>query len=85
MKSTPLSYTVYRNIFTFPIKDYYSKAGVDFSKYSFEEVGRQWINEYERRRLEGSLYAGAEEIIRFITDNGQEQSILSSLFSLYPG
>ena len=78
MELKPLSITEYKDIFTFPIKEYYTKAGMDFDKYSFEKVGRQWINEYEKRRLEGRLYDGAEEILQFISDNGQEQSILSA-------
>ena len=40
----------YRNVFTFPVKDYYSLAGFDFTKESFEKVGREWMDEYEKRK-----------------------------------
>ena len=73
-----LSIEDYREIFTFPVKDYYEKAGVDFSRHSFETVGKQWIEEYERRRLEGKVYAGAEDVLKFIAGKGIEQSILSA-------
>ncbi|MCR5299274.1 MAG: HAD family hydrolase, partial [Erysipelotrichaceae bacterium] len=32
----PLSLDEYRHIFTFPVIDYYRKAGFDFDVYSFE-------------------------------------------------
>ena len=78
MNLNPLSIAGYKNIFTFPIKDYYTKTGMDFDKYSFEEVGRNWITEYEKRRFEGKLFEGAREVLQFISDNKQKQSILSA-------
>jgi phosphoglycolate phosphatase len=78
MNLKPLSIAEYRNIFNFPIKEYYACAGIDFTKYSFEAVGKQWIDEYEKRKLEGSLYKGAEEVLKFVSDKGIEQSILSA-------
>lgn len=78
MELQPLSTYGYKSIFTFPIKEYYAKAGIDFNKYSFEEVGRQWIVEYEKRRLESRLYEGAKEVLQYISGKGIEQSILSA-------
>jgi phosphoglycolate phosphatase len=78
MNLNPMSITGYKDIFTFPIKDYYTKTGMDFEKYSFEEVGSHWITEYEKRRYEGKLYEGAREVLQFISDNRQRQSILSA-------
>ncbi|HSD64152.1 MAG TPA: HAD family hydrolase, partial [Ignavibacteriaceae bacterium] len=45
-----LSLKAYRKIFTFPVQDYYEKAGLDFSKYPFEVLGREWMDEYEIRK-----------------------------------
>ncbi len=73
-----LSLNEYRDIFTFPVKDYYAKAGFDFNKYSFEEVGAEWVEQYESRRLESSLHSGAEELLSQISNSGLEQSILSA-------
>ena len=73
-----LTLDVYRNIFTFPVKEYYAKAGLDLEKHSFEQLGKEWMDEYERRRLEGKLFSRAEEILRIINFNGIEQSILSA-------
>ena len=35
-----LSLDEYRQIFTFPVSDYYLKAGFDFQRHSFEKVGK---------------------------------------------
>src|ERR1035441_3524443 len=45
-----LSLEDYRFIFDFPVKNYYEKAGFNFTEYSFEEVGKQWMDEYEIRK-----------------------------------
>ena len=45
-----LSLEDYRNIFTFPVQDYYKKAGLDFTKYPFDMLGREWMDEYEKAR-----------------------------------
>lgn len=68
----------YRNVFTFPIKDYYSLAGFDFTKESFEKVGMEWMNEYERRKYECSLHDGTIEVFDKISSLGIGQSILSA-------
>lgn len=39
----------YKDVFTFPIIEYYKKAGFDFSTYTFEELADFFIVEYTRR------------------------------------
>ncbi len=73
-----LTLNYYRDIFTFPIKNYYKKAGFDFDQYTFEEVGQEWINEYERRKNECRLHKGALEILTLLQTEKIEQSILSA-------
>lgn len=73
-----LSLERYRSIFTFPVKDYYALAGLDFAKYSFEELGKEWMDEYQERRFEVGLHSNAEEALNKIHSNGIEQSILSA-------
>lgn len=36
----------YRNIFRFPVRDYYESLGFDFNRVSFEEVGTRFIENY---------------------------------------
>jgi len=68
----------YREIFTFPVHEYYKKAGLDFNKYSFEILGNEWINEYEKRKYEAYLHTGVREILDYISQNLKGQSILSA-------
>lgn len=73
-----LSLETYRNIFTFPVQDYYEKAGLDFTEYPFDVLGREWMDEYEMRKLECGLHKGAVNILDTISRKGIGQSILSA-------
>jgi len=68
----------YKNIFTFPVSEYYIKVGLDFTKYPFEELGIEWMNEYERRRSECNLHKEAERLLNLISGLGIKQSLLSA-------
>ena len=73
-----LSLADYRHIFDFPVKKYYAKAGFNFSEYSFEEVGKEWMDEYEIRKGETRLFDGAIEVLGHIASLGVDQSMLSA-------
>jgi len=77
-KLAPLTIEDYRVIFNFPVKDYYEKAGFNFSLNSFEVIGKQWMDEYERRKGETNLFDGAKDVLGFIKSSGIDQSILSA-------
>lgn len=68
----------YRLIFDFPVKNYYEKAGFDFTEYSFEEVGKQWMDEYEIRKGETVLFEGTKDVLDYVCSLGIGQSILSA-------
>lgn len=73
-----LSLQKYREIFTFPVQDYYVAAGLDFSKTSFEILGRNFIDEYESKKLTCSLFNHAVEVLSLIHKKGITQSVLSA-------
>ncbi len=73
-----LSLGEYRKIFTFPVQLYYEKAGLDFNKYSFGILGKEWMDEYERRKYECNLQEGAYYALKIISQKGVGQSILSA-------
>jgi phosphoglycolate phosphatase len=73
-----LSMDDYRHIFDFPVKKYYEKAGFNFAQYSFEEVGKQWMDEYENRKGETVLFDGTKDVLEYISSIGIEQSVLSA-------
>jgi len=68
----------YREIFTFPVKDYYIKAGHDFVDESFEKIGKDFIDEYENRKTECTLYPFAMEVLEIIHSLKIEQHLLSA-------
>ena len=73
-----LSLEKYREIFTFPVQDYYKAAGLDFSKTSFEVLGKDFIDEYEEKKLSCSLHENTIEILSTIHQKGIKQSVLSA-------
>lgn len=73
-----LSVDQYREIFTFPVKEYYAKTGLDFDKESFEVVGKEWMDGYESRKHECQLSSKAEDVLQLIKQKAIPQSILSA-------
>jgi phosphoglycolate phosphatase len=68
----------YREIFTFPVQKYYEAAGLDFSKTSFEILGKDFMIEYEANKLKCNLFDGTKELLKKIKQKGIRQSILSA-------
>ncbi len=79
----PVSLEKYRNIFDFPVKDYYEKIGFDFDKESFKIVGNDFIVNYEERVQEAKIQKYAESALRNIYESGTPQSILSARMQLH--
>lgn len=73
-----LSLKKYREIFTFPVQNYYAAAGLDFSKISFEVLGKDFIDEYEEKKLSCSLFENAVDVLSSIHKKGIGQSVLSA-------
>lgn len=47
----------YKEVFTFPIIEYYKKAGFDFNGYTFEELAEYFVVEYkERNKTESFIF-----------------------------
>lgn len=68
----------YKSIFTIPVKEYYIAAGFDFSKESFEIVGKEWMDEYEERKYEARLYDGLKAVMEKFDELGIKQSVVSA-------
>ncbi len=73
-----LTVEVYKEVFTIPVKDYYASLGFDFSRESFEVVGKYWMDEYERRKFECTLFGGVVNLMEKISTMKKGQSILSA-------
>jgi len=68
----------YLNIFDFPVRDYYSRAGFDFTKEPFEKPALQFIELYHKRMFECMLQPGALHVLEKIGKSGISQSLLSA-------
>ena len=68
----------YRELFDFPVKDYYRKLGYDFGKESFDLVGMEFITKYNNRHFEAKLHEDAVEILEHMRASGLKQNILSA-------
>jgi len=68
----------YKNVFTFPVKKYYEILGHDVSDANWEIISHEFINQYESRKRECDLYPQAEQVIKFINEQGISQSVLSA-------
>ena len=77
-KLQPLTLPRYRDIFSFPVKDYYLLLGFDFEKEPFEKVGMDFMNLYNLRQRECTLHSEAQGILLKIAGKGIPQSVLSA-------
>jgi phosphoglycolate phosphatase len=69
----------YRQIFTFPVKDYYLAAGFDFSKEAFEVPAEEYITEYHDLLPGASLFADVVPALGRFQQMGYRQFILSAM------
>ncbi|MBD3392014.1 MAG: HAD hydrolase-like protein [Chitinivibrionales bacterium] len=68
----------YQEVFDFPVRDYYRRAGFDFDEEPYEVLATEFIEEYERRRHECGLREGAQEVVARCAGAGLKQHILSA-------
>jgi len=69
----------YLDIFTFPVKDYYEKAGFDFNKEKFEIPALQFIELYHQKLKYASLHPEVVNILNYAKTKGIQQYVLSAM------
>ncbi len=74
-----LSLERYRNVFSFPVKDYYEKIGFDFSREDFEVPAKEFMDLYHRFLPETKLFPCAKEVLEHFKKRGFRQLILSAM------
>ena len=74
-----ISIQKYKEIFTFPVIEYYKIAGHTFEKNSFEILGKQFMSEYELHKGNYNLFPGVIELLSSL----QEKNIQMHLLSAY--
>ena len=78
-KMPALSTEKYQDIFTFPVKDYYTALGFNFLKESFDEVGHAFMDLYFKDLHSCQLFSNVEPILKAMKDAGKQQFILSAM------
>ena len=68
----------YRQVFTFPVEEYYKALGFDFGREPFSQLAVEYISEYDRRALGCPLRAGAEAALAELRRRGVKQVIASA-------
>lgn len=68
----------YAATFDFPVREYYRRLGFDFVRAPFERLGAEFMQEYERRRLECRLRRGARAAIERLARRGIGQTVVSA-------
>lgn len=77
-KKDRVDFNRYRHIFTFPIRNYYLNAGLDFSIESYESMAVRFIDRYKKGVLECNLYPEVKETFKYLKDKGIKIICLSA-------
>lgn len=68
----------YLDIFTFPVINYYKKAGFNFDKEPFDELAPIFMDLYQPNSLKCSLHKGIVEMIKKWRSEGKKIILLSA-------
>lgn len=70
--------TQYRDLFCFPVADYYRKIGFDVNSPEFPKVAERFIELYDEHYASCTLHQGARETMQAFQEQGIRQIILSA-------
>ena len=68
----------YLDIFTFPVKEYYVRAGFDFKKDNWDELASFFVKEYKIRNVECKLFNDIVSTLKTLKEKGKHLYILSA-------
>lgn len=69
----------YRQVFTFPVQEYYQKIGIDFDQDPFDIIGHKFMELYFKNIPECSLHHGAKSMLLNFKERKMNQYILSAM------
>jgi phosphoglycolate phosphatase len=67
----------YRQIFDFPVRQYYERAGVDLTRHDFREISNKFCSRFEVRLHLARMFPAARLLLRTVRQNGMRQFLLS--------
>lgn len=68
----------YRRMFTFPVIDFYRKAGFDLSAEDFSLTAEEYVETYRRMSASSHLFSDAGDVLDSLSRLGVRQAILSA-------
>lgn len=68
----------YRNVFCFPVIDYYKKAGFDFKKEPFEILAAEYVDNYNALCRKCKVFPDIIAAVKSLKERGIRQIILSA-------
>lgn len=68
----------YREVFGFPIINYYKKVGFDFTKEDFSIIAVEFVDQYQKKSLEVGLVKGSLDTIKALEEKGYNQIVISA-------
>lgn len=74
-----LSVTEYKEVFSFPVKDYYQKIGFNFITEPFEIPALEFIENYNGRVQTCTLHENSITVLKYFQSVGIRQFILSAM------
>ena len=74
-----LSVDGYKEVFSFPVRDYYAKIGFDFEREPFEIPALEFISRYNEQMGGCSLHPDSLDVLKYFDSVGIRQFILSAM------
>ncbi len=72
------SVATYREVFGFPIIDYYRRLGFDFDRFQYTDLAPEWVTYYLENVGNSKLYEGIPEALTTAQTRGLSQWVLSA-------
>lgn len=69
----------YREVFGFPVEDYYRRLGLEFETETIAELAADFFEEYTPRLRGSALHRGVVEVLRQLEARGLRQFVLSAM------
>jgi len=78
-KHRPLTGDIYKDIFTFPVKEYYIKAGFNFTYEPFDEIAIEFIDLYHERLKDAVIFPEVIPVLKAFKKNNYKQLMVSAM------
>jgi len=69
----------YKQVFTFPVKDYYQQLGFDFTKEPFDIPALEFMDNYHRLLTSVQLFDDVKSTLAAFKEKGFRQMVLSAM------